>query len=73
MEVQRQAMTRTAVRAVECPACGAGPQERCRGARGRPREANHLERVQVAQCAASEAEAADDPYTRNDDPYVRND
>lgn len=41
-------MTRTAVRAVQCPACEAPAGERCVRARGRPREANHGERVEVA-------------------------
>jgi hypothetical protein len=41
-------MSRTAGRAVRCPACEATPGERCRGARGKPREANHQERVEAA-------------------------
>jgi hypothetical protein len=41
-------VSRTAVREWRCPACKAKPGERCRGARGRPREANHAERVDWA-------------------------
>ena len=43
-----QGITRTAARAVQCPACGATAGERCRGARGKAREANHGERVAQA-------------------------
>jgi len=46
------AMSRTAARSVKCPACAAEPDERCRGVRGKPREANHRERVDAAEAAA---------------------
>jgi hypothetical protein len=49
-----ETMTRTQVRAVSCPACAAGEGERCRGVRGRPREANHRERVDAAERASRE-------------------
>lgn len=64
--MQTKMMSRSAVRAVECPACEASAGDRCRGARGRPREANHRERVQAAEIAADEASRPADRYTRND-------
>jgi hypothetical protein len=42
-------INRLEARAVACPACGAAPQERCVGARGQPRESNHLARVSVVR------------------------
>jgi hypothetical protein len=42
------AVSRTAVREWRCPACEAKRGERCRGARGKLREANHAERVDWA-------------------------
>lgn len=47
-------VSRLEVRAVACPACGAGPEERCAGARGQARERNHLSRVDAARTARSE-------------------
>jgi hypothetical protein len=49
-------LPRVIVRAISCPACGAIPGERCIGARSKPRESNHMERVlaaerRVAECA----------------------
>ena len=46
-------ITRTQARGVECPACAARVGERCVGVRGRPREANHAERVQAAEATMS--------------------
>jgi hypothetical protein len=42
------AISRTAARAVRCPACEAEPGEQCTGARGKKREANHRERIEAA-------------------------
>lgn len=39
--------SRSRVRKIACPACGAAIGERCRGVRGRPRETNHMERVEL--------------------------
>jgi hypothetical protein len=47
------AVSRTAARAVQCPACEAKPGERCRGVRGKPREANHRERVEAVEAQAA--------------------
>lgn len=47
-------MSRLQARAVECPVCGAESEQRCTGARGRPRESNHLERVAAARAALAE-------------------
>jgi hypothetical protein len=49
--VTERKISRTAARSVACPACAAEPGERCRGVRGREREANHRERVQAAEVA----------------------
>lgn len=40
--------TRSDARQYECPACGAPEGEKCRGARGRPRESVHRERWNAA-------------------------
>lgn len=48
-------LPRSVVRTVGCPSCGAGPGQRCIGARGKPREANHAERVLAADAAARDA------------------
>jgi hypothetical protein len=45
----RGELSRSEVRAVRCPACEAKPGTRCVGVRGRAREANHRERVELAQ------------------------
>src|SRR5262245_2947311 len=41
--------SRTEVRRYDCPACRAKPGSKCIGTRGRPREANHRERVRLAK------------------------
>ena len=47
-----QRLSRNQVRAATaCPACGARVGEQCVGVRGKPREANHAERVQAAEMA----------------------
>ena len=47
---QREYMLpRTVVRQVECPKCGAAPGKLCLGARGKGRESNHMERVELAE------------------------
>jgi len=43
--MQEDKVSRTEARAVPCPACGAGAEKPCRGARGKPRQANHRERI----------------------------
>jgi hypothetical protein len=61
----RPALSRTAARKVPCPACKAPAGEQCRGARGKPREANHRERVLAAE------EALQPKDTRNWNALVR--
>lgn len=48
-------LPRSKVRRVACPQCGAAAGELCIGARGKPREANHGERV-LAAAALSDAQ-----------------
>jgi hypothetical protein len=48
-------VSRTAARKVTCPSCEAPSGERCRGARGKLREANHRERIEAAEKAAARA------------------
>jgi hypothetical protein len=43
-----QALSRSEVRTVRCPACQAPPGRKCIGARGQSREANHRERAKLA-------------------------
>lgn len=50
--------SRTEVRTVECPACGAASGERCIGAREQQREANHRERIQARHTRVDAPEAA---------------
>lgn len=45
---QVKPISRTEARQARCPSCDAAPGERCTGPRGRPREANHRERVDQA-------------------------
>ena len=42
-------LTRTQVRTVYCPGCGVQAGQRCLGADGKLRTANHLERVVLAR------------------------
>src|SRR4051812_18819541 len=55
--------SRADVRGFSCPACGARPSEPCQGTRG-PRKSNHLERVDLAQSAASPAAPTERRRTR---------
>lgn len=41
-------LSRSEVRSFPCPACDAAPGARCVGARDKPRESNHQERVDLA-------------------------
>jgi len=41
-------ISRTKVRTIPCPACTAKAGQKCRNSRGRERESNHLERVEMA-------------------------
>lgn len=50
MSTYDEGPSRSQVRTVECPACGAEPEEKCRKnvrslKRGPERESNHMERV----------------------------
>ncbi len=47
-------VSRVQARAVACPVCGAKPEQRCVGARGRPRESNHKQRIEAARTALIE-------------------
>jgi len=69
--METEMLARSAVRKVGCPACGAEAQARCRGIRGREREANHRERVDAAvadRSARADAERRAKPkrFTRED-------
>jgi hypothetical protein len=69
---------------VACPACEAQPEQRCRGARGKEREANHSERVDAALASmpvrrsaqqerweeTARVDAALDAMARGEHPHV---
>ena len=44
--------SRTEVRTVPCPTCGARPGQKCIGAREKVRESNHQERVTAHEATA---------------------
>jgi len=55
------ALSRPQVRNVICPECGAGSGERCVGARGKIRTANHMSRVQRAYVLVLPEERPNEP------------
>lgn len=47
MSAYRDLPSRTSVRTVPCPVCGARDNANCLGKRGKVRESNHKERVEA--------------------------